>query len=725
MIKKLLLLLLLAAVPALAQLKPGTPGTTAASLTGGPITIDGGSNTAPAYSFTGDENTGFYRTGAESLGLTTAGTLRLTVNESAVISTLPLQTAAGTVSVPAYSFTDDVDGTGTGIYRSAADALSIANNGVLTVTLNASGNTDFQDGNIVTTGTFGSGAITTTGVVLGPNGTNSAPTYSFTSETNTGMFNGTGILVLAVGGVDILSLDGTNFTVDNTTLFEFGSATLRLGDGTAAGASYTFTTDTDMGMHREGADSLGFSANGLLQMTIDVNQVDFESNNIVGAGTIGGGAITSTGTSSFGESSFSGTVNVSDGVVGSPGIQSTSDDDATGTGLYWSAADALSIANNGVLTVTFDASGNTDFQNGNITTTGTFGSGAITSTGTSSFGQSSFSDTVNVSNQFQVGTGIAYANADALMASAAVQVGFDETDGAADNRMWDLEIEGGQFRWRLIDDAISAATNWLTVDRTANTVDSVGFPGSTVVFSDGAVGNPVIQFSNDNDGTGTGFYRSAADALSLANNGVLTVTYNASGNTDFQNGNIVTTGTFGSGAITATGVYLGPDGVVGAPTYSFSSETNTGMYLPAAGSLRIVVGGGDRLTFSTVLATFEVSIDMDNNNINSVNDLLDVDVLNLENTSGLTLAAGVITVDQTYHGVTAEGAQTLDSLVTINSGLEGDILILTATDTDDIFIDVDGGNINGTDRTLNGTGDIWMAIFDGTNWTEISFSDND
>ena len=639
MLKKLLLLFLIAAAPVFAQLKPGTPAAgDAATLTGGPITIDDGSNIDPAYSFTNETGTGVYRAGASNLGFSISGTLELDLNATQL---------------------------------------------------------DLNSNNLVSVGTIGSGAITSTG------------SSSFGASTF--------------------------------------SATLRAAAGLVSAPSFSFSGETGTGMFSEGTFSLGFAVAGVLELTLNSDTLDLRSNDLVGVGIISSGAITSTGTSSFGESSFSGTINASDGTALNPSLQWTSDDDGSGTGMYRSGADELGFSNNGAASLVFTSAGNADFQDGEIATTGAI----------------------------RMGGGITYTNADITMAGAAVQLAWDETDGAVDNRIWDIEVEGEQFRWRLINDAISVATNWLTVDRTGMTVDIVDFPngvlhkggtqfmdnsrnmtnvgtiGSGAITSTGSSSFGSTTFGGDVDMAGfdidnAGFLILNAatapasteeyivrdntndmtlnvpsgGAINLAIAGTDEVTFSAT-QMDLTGLNIVNAGTIGSGAITPTGVIRGPDGGTTAPTYSFSGDTNTGMFHGAGADDLRFTAGGLRLTINTVLASWTIRVDHQGSDVDNVGRL---NVIDFE---ALTLSGTSITVTDTYVSVTAEAAQTLDSLATINGGEAGDLLILTAADTDDIFIDVDGGNINGTDRTLDGTGDTWFAVFDGTNWTEISFSDND
>lgn len=61
----------------------------------------------------------------------------------------------------------------------------------------------------------------------------------------------------------------------------------------------------------------------------------------------------------------------------------------------------------------------------------------------------------------------------ALITSSGPTLRFTETDGAANNRVWDEFISSERLLFRLVDDAISTSSNWMAVDRTGNTCDEI------------------------------------------------------------------------------------------------------------------------------------------------------------------------------------------------------------------------------------------------------------
>lgn len=60
------------------------------------------------------------------------------------------------------------------------------------------------------------------------------------------------------------------------------------------------------------------------------------------------------------------------------------------------------------------------------------------------------------------------------ISGTAPSLRINETDGAANNRLWDLIVTGEDLAFRVLTDAL-VATNWLAVSRTAGTVDRINF----------------------------------------------------------------------------------------------------------------------------------------------------------------------------------------------------------------------------------------------------------
>jgi len=217
-------------------------GTTKA-LYGGSIHLAAGTVSLPSYSLDGDTDTGIYAVGANSLGTATNGVLRLTIDTAAVTSTLPFLAPAGTGAAPSLSFSGDYD---TGLFSLAGNQLGITVGGTNRAT-------------VTTT------AFTSTLLMLGPAGTVGGPAYSYSGDSNTGLYSvGADSLGIATGGVLRVTID----TASVTSTLPFYSAA-----GAAATPAYSYSGDTNTGTFSVGADSWGIATGGVLRVTVDTASV--------------------------------------------------------------------------------------------------------------------------------------------------------------------------------------------------------------------------------------------------------------------------------------------------------------------------------------------------------------------------------------------------------------------------------------------------------------------
>ena len=102
-------------------------------------------------------------------------------------------------------------------------------------------------------------------------------------------------------------------------------------------------------------------------------------------------------------------------------------------------------------------------------------------------------------------------NAAILLSSAQPQVDWNETDGAANNRRWRIEVNGEQQLFRTVNDANSAAVTWMAIDRTLNVVDSIALTSTALTWN----GNPLLS-------TATAFANPSASVGLAAVNGAAT-----------------------------------------------------------------------------------------------------------------------------------------------------------------------------------------------------------
>lgn len=78
-----------------------------------------------------------------------------------------------------------------------------------------------------------------------------------------------------------------------------------------------------------------------------------------------------------------------------------------------------------------------------------------------------------------------------LLQGTDPRLSWNETDATADNRYWDILPVAEQLRMRAVNDAQSVFTNWLTVDRTGNTIDLISLLAPVTIT--GAFTSPGID----------------------------------------------------------------------------------------------------------------------------------------------------------------------------------------------------------------------------------------
>lgn len=144
---------------------------------------------------------------------------------------------AGSAGAPTYAFSGDPN---TGFFSAGADIFGIS----------AGGTNRFQ---VSTT------AITYTIPLLGAAGSAGAPTYSFSGDPNTGIYN-------SAADEIAFATNGTNRWIIGSggNITAVGDFAVRTGDGTVGSPTHSFANDTDCGLYRIGANNIGISANSVL-----------------------------------------------------------------------------------------------------------------------------------------------------------------------------------------------------------------------------------------------------------------------------------------------------------------------------------------------------------------------------------------------------------------------------------------------------------------------------
>ena len=189
---------------------------TSPTLTGATVGLADGTAAAPSLSFTSDPNTGLYSAGADTLGVTTGGSL-----VGSFQSTGLRVPDAATAANPALSFITDTD---TGLFSVSANVLGVSVGGSKVGEFHANG-------------------------VRGAAGVVATPSLSFTNDTDTGFYSsGANEISAAAGGAQVATLQANGLRVPDAS--------------TASLPALSFITDTDTGIYNAGANQLGVATGG-------------------------------------------------------------------------------------------------------------------------------------------------------------------------------------------------------------------------------------------------------------------------------------------------------------------------------------------------------------------------------------------------------------------------------------------------------------------------------
>lgn len=235
--------------------------------------------------------------------------------------------------------------------------------------------------------------------------------------------------------------------------------------------------------------------------------------------------------------------------------------------------------------------------------------GTDTTSGLYKNGAADFRFSISAVDLLQLGTNLFQVS------GTAPVVRINESDAAANNRLWDVIASGEDLNFRVLTDAL-VATNWLTVTRTAGVVDSIALAATAASFNGtltlskvatngidgGVILNSTIPqitlFESDGAVSNKGWYiRANAEALTFA-----TTTDDGSSAVNWltveRTGTTVDTINFGNGTLQ----YGGRE--VGYRKLPFASQAGNYTFVAGDSGLcqRYTGGGGN--TFSINNAVF-------------------------------------------------------------------------------------------------------------------------
>ena len=475
------------------------PGTTRLFAVNGNLTLAGNVNIASAGAF----GAGVYRLIDYTGALT---------NNGAVIGAVPAGTAANyTLQTAVSGQVNLVDSVGSTFNFWDGPGATNHNDGVIqggTGTWNAV-NDNWTTANGATNGAQAPGFL----IFQGAPGT-------VTIDNTAGQVSATG-LQFAVNGYTIA---GGALSLANAV----GTATLRVGDGTAAGAGYTATiasviqdavVGTPTNINKTDLGTLILSGDNAYTGTTTITAGVLQIGNAGTSGSLGAGSVTDNGTLSFDRTDVA---TVSDAISGAGAVSQV----GTGTTVFTGANS---------YTGTTTISGGT-LRIGNGGASGALGAGAVTDNGTLAFNRT---DTATVANAIsgtgtltQAGTGttiLTGANAYSgvtTISSGALQIGSAGTSGAlgtgnvTDNASLVFNRSNAVTVANVIAGTGTLAQNGsgtLTLSGTSSYTGATSVNAGTLNLT-GTLGNTAMTVASGGTLTGTG---ATSGGVTIANGGTL------------------------------------------------------------------------------------------------------------------------------------------------------------------------------------------------------------
>lgn len=230
-------------------------------VTGQLLPGNGGAGTPP-YSFDNDASTGIFGDGAGKVGISSGGSQVAAVSSGAQFEATHgfLSGANGSAGAPAYSSTADTD---TGIFFPAADQIAISA-GAVEMMHFVEGATDYIETNVP---------------IYMPYGSAGAPSLTFSSDTDTGIYGSAGTVYVGAGGTQIGLFDSIGLSMGSNlaVIAGAGNGYFSAPDGVVSGPAYRFggLGGLSTGLYHPADDQMSIAAGGVQMMNFVEGATDY------------------------------------------------------------------------------------------------------------------------------------------------------------------------------------------------------------------------------------------------------------------------------------------------------------------------------------------------------------------------------------------------------------------------------------------------------------------
>ena len=510
-------------------------------------------------------------------------------------STNQLKVTGGSAAAPSYSFIGAAD---SGFYHPGSGNVGIASNGVASAMFYSTYVTfypttiNFANSTTVNLGT--SSLLTGAASIRLGDGASATPSFTFVNSTNSGLYHATyGNVAIASNGVlammwynTYINFYITTVTFANSTTVNLGSssiftgtATLRVGDGTAAAPTYSFVNDPNTGLYSYGADVIGAATGGTVRMLIAADYSTAVSAASAPGSPANGMWYYDTGTSLFKFRQNGAWIGLSPTAAGSDTqVQYNSSNAFAGSANFTWANGSSTLTVNGVI----------------VTGAGSSGAPSFTFSGDLDTGFSAVGNILCIIAGGAVRMAIATTYSTAVSSASA--------PGSPTDGMWyyDTSLYKFYFRqngnWTSLTGAAAGSDTYVQFNDSGNLAGNAGFiydktqynvsVSGRVFVGDGSVSYPTIAPKSTTTGLGIFFY--STTGIHLAHNSYTIMSVSSS-------------------EIACYRVIQGVAGSITAPGLSFMGAPNAGLYCsgsPTVDTIGIALGGALGLTITSTALTF-------------------------------------------------------------------------------------------------------------------------